>query len=194
MLPLDSRVLRPAAQGQGAELVDLGDEAVDQLRVVADDKHQRGDEPAEAVPAGDWYDWWTGAKLAGGRWIERPVDLATMPIYARAGAVVPLDPVRQYTGQSVDGPTTLRVYPGANGAFTLYDDDGHSTGYRDGSDPKTTWLRFRWEDAGRRLTIEPDARMKRWPGGVRTFSVEADGGDAKPKQVEFRGERVEVTL
>ena len=49
------------------------------------------------LPAGDWYDWWTSEKVVGGRWLDRRVDLATMPIYVRAGAIVPLDPVRQFT-------------------------------------------------------------------------------------------------
>src|SRR6185436_20760142 len=68
------------------------------------------------LPSGAWYDWWTGEKFTGSRWIERPVDLATLPLYVRVGAIVPLDPVRQYTAQSVTGPTALRVHPGANGA------------------------------------------------------------------------------
>jgi alpha-glucosidase/alpha-D-xyloside xylohydrolase len=122
------------------------------------------------------------------------VDLATMPIYVRAGAIIPLDPVRQYTAQAVTQPTTLRVFPGADGTFTLYDDDGQSLGYRDGSDPKIVWLRFRWDDAARRLTVEPDARMKRWPGEVRTFTIEVVGSDAQPKPLEFRGERIAVTF
>ncbi len=112
----------------------------------------------------------------------------------RAGAIIPLDPVRQYTAQPVSEPTTLRVYPGAHGAFTLYDDDGQSLGYRDGSDPKTVWIRFRWDDGARRLTVEPDQRMKHWPGGVRVFAVETADGNGKPKQVEFRGEQVMVDL
>jgi hypothetical protein len=86
------------------------------------------------------------------------------------------------------------VYPGANGTYTLYDDDGQSLGYRDGSDANTIWIRFRWDDAIRRLTVEPDQRMKNWPGGVRIFAVEAAGSDAKPKQVEFSGERVVLSL
>jgi hypothetical protein len=94
----------------------------------------------------------------------------------------------------VTEPTTLRVYPGANGTFTLYDDDGHSLGYRDGSDAKTVWIRLHWDDAARRLTLEPDKRMKQWPGGVRAFTVEVAGGGAKPRRVEFRGERVVVEL
>jgi len=107
---------------------------------------------------------------------------------------VPLEPVRQYTAQPTAQPATLRVHPGADGVFTLYDDDGQSLGYRDGSDAQTTWIRFRWDDGARRLTIEPDARMKRWPGGVRGFVVEVVGSDAKAGPVEFRGERVEVKL
>src|SRR6185437_13372876 len=96
------------------------------------------------LPAGDWFDWWTNEKLSGHRWIDRPVDLATMPIYARAGAIIPFDPVRQYVSQPVNGPTTLKIFPGANGEFTLYDDDGESPRYLNGSDAKTIWIRFRW--------------------------------------------------
>ena len=117
-----------------------------------------------------------------------------MPLYVRAGAIIPLDPVRQFTAQAVTEPTTLRVHPGANGSFTLYDDDGQSLGYRDGSDPKLVWIRIRWEDASRRLTVEPDERMKKWPGGVRLFAAQSAGSDAKPKLIEFRGERVAVDM
>jgi alpha-glucosidase/alpha-D-xyloside xylohydrolase len=146
------------------------------------------------LPAGTWYDWWTSEKVDGQRWLERPIDLATLPLYVRAGAIIPLDSVRQFTVQLVSEPTTLRIFPGANGTFTLYDDDGQSLGYRDGSDTKTIWIRFRWDDAERRLTIEPDQRMKKWPGGTRVFSIESVGSQAKPKQVEFRGARVAATL
>jgi alpha-glucosidase/alpha-D-xyloside xylohydrolase len=146
------------------------------------------------LPEGTWYDWWGGKPVAGKRWVERPVDLATLPLYVRAGAILPLDPVRQYTAQSVPGPTTLRVFPGANGAFTLYDDDGQGLGYRDGSDRKTVWLRVRWDDKARRLTLGPDERGKKWPGGARAFSIEVVGGGAKPKRVEYRGESLEVGL
>ena len=148
------------------------------------------------LPAGTWYDWWTGEATPGGRWVEKPVDMATLPLYVRAGAIVPLDPVRQYTAQPADGPTLLRVYPGAAGQFTLYDDDGASLRYRDGSDDQTVWLHMRWDDAGRRLRIEADERMKKWPGGVRAFQVERIGAAAgtASRRVEFRGEAVDVEL
>jgi alpha-glucosidase (family GH31 glycosyl hydrolase) len=146
------------------------------------------------LPAGTWYDWWTGEKHQGRDWIERPVDLATMPLYARAGAIIPLDPVRQFTSQSVTEPTTLRVFPGANGDFTLYDDDGQTLGYRDGSDPKTIWIHFRWDDASRRLTLEPDERMKKWPDQQRSFAIRIVGSDAPASQVIFRGEKLDVAF
>ncbi|MFB3853818.1 MAG: TIM-barrel domain-containing protein [Vicinamibacterales bacterium] len=104
------------------------------------------------LPKGDWYDWWTNEKVAGGRVIARSVDLETMPIYVRAGAIVAFDPVRQHTSQRVDGPTTLRVYRGASGRFTLYDDDGISQEYLEG---RGTWTSAAWNDSRLELTLAP---------------------------------------
>lgn len=146
------------------------------------------------LPAGEWFDWWTGEKLPGHRWIERPVDLETVPIYVRAGAIIPLDPVRQYIAQAVSEPTTLQVYPGKDGTFTLYDDDGQSLAYLNDADSTTVWIHFHWNDATRQLAIEPDPRMKQWPGGVRTYQVQLVGSNAKPKMVEFRGVPITVNL
>jgi alpha-glucosidase/alpha-D-xyloside xylohydrolase len=146
------------------------------------------------LPAGTWFDWWTDEKVAGQRWIERPVDLETMPIYARAGAIIPLDPVRQFTAQPVSEPATLRVYPGADGTFNLYDDDGQSLGYRDGSDPKMVWIRIHWNDSTHCLTLRPEGRMKHWTGGTRVYAVKVIGSDVEPKRIEFRGTPVEMNL
>jgi len=146
------------------------------------------------LPEGTWFDWWTNEKLAGRRWIERPVNLETMPIYVRAGAIIPLDPVRQFVAQSVSEPTTLRVYPGGDGTFTLYDDDGESLDYLHGADARAIWIRFRWDDGARRLTIEPDPRMKPWSGGTRVYQVQAVGRDSRPERIEFHGVPVAVNL
>ena len=117
------------------------------------------------LPAGDsWYDWWTNAVAAGGQDVIRTVDLATMPIYVRAGAIIPVDPVRQYTAQPVSEPTTLRVYRGANGQYTLYDDDGISQEYLKN---RGTWTRMTWNDNARQLTIEPGA-----PAGATNIAAE----------------------
>jgi alpha-glucosidase/alpha-D-xyloside xylohydrolase len=71
------------------------------------------------LPRGAWFDFWTEKQLEGGREIRRSVDLETMPLYVRAGAVLPMGPVKQYVDEPVDGPLTLTVYPGASGSSFL---------------------------------------------------------------------------
>ena len=143
------------------------------------------------LPAGDWYDWWTNERASGGRTVSRAVDLATMPIYVRAGAIIPVDPVRQYTAEAVSEPTTLRVYRGADGAYTLYEDDGISQDYLRG---RGTWTRMAWNDAARRLTIEPGA-----PTGAtnlpsrRQFNVVLLP-EGTTRNVSYAGTRVLVTF
>jgi alpha-glucosidase/alpha-D-xyloside xylohydrolase len=136
------------------------------------------------LPAGKWYDWWTGKLEAGGRSVQRAVDLATMPIYVRAGAIIPFDPIRQYTAQVVDQPTTLKIYRGANGQYTLYDDDGISLDYLKGSSVETL---IQWEDAAKRLTIEPQAK----DNTKRTFKIELIP-DGVTKNIRYTGQRLEL--
>jgi alpha-glucosidase/alpha-D-xyloside xylohydrolase len=143
------------------------------------------------LPRGDWYDWWTNERAAGGRTVTRPIDLATMPIYVRAGAIVPVDPVRQYTGEPVTEPTTLRVYRGADGAFTFYDDDGVSQDYLR---RRGTWTRITWDDQRGVLALAPGA-----PGGStnvavrRTFRV-VTLPEGTTTVVQYMGTPVRVTV
>jgi hypothetical protein len=112
---------------------------------------------------------------------------------------VPLDPVRQYTAESVDEPTMLRVYEGADGAFTVYDDDGASLAYLAG---EGAWIHMAWNNAERRLTLEPGgpADAKPWSGEPRRFRVELVTGKAPgvtgdaTREIEYRGERVQVQM
>ena len=135
------------------------------------------------LPAGTWYDWWTGQAVQGGKSITREVDLATMPIYVRAGAIIPLDPVRQYTGQKVDKPTTLKIYRGANGNYTLYDDDGISLEYLQGDSVQTL---ITWDDAAKTLSIEPASKQT----ATRTFQVELIP-DGVTRKIQYTGKRLE---
>jgi alpha-glucosidase/alpha-D-xyloside xylohydrolase len=143
------------------------------------------------LPSGDWYDWWTNERSAGGRTVTRPVDLATMPIYVRAGAIVPVDPVRQYTGELVEEPTTIRVYRGVDGQYTLYEDDGISQEYLKG---RGSWTRMSWNERSRQLTLEPGA-----PAGAtnviaeRTFKVQLLP-EGTVKEVRYMGRRVQVAF
>ena len=85
------------------------------------------------LPAGaDWYDFWTGARLHGGQTVHRDAPLDVLPLYVRAGTVLPLGAEEQYTGQYPDAPIELRVYPGSDGEVNLYDDDGTTYRYEKG--------------------------------------------------------------
>ncbi|MEX0907992.1 MAG: TIM-barrel domain-containing protein, partial [Gemmatimonadota bacterium] len=143
------------------------------------------------LPAGQWYDWWTNQQQAGGRTVTRPVDLATMPIYVRAGAIIPFDPVRQYMEQEVSGPTTIKVFPGQNGEFTMYEDDGISLDYIEN---RGTWTRMTWNDTARTLTIEPGtpAGATNVDRGARSFVVELPSGVSRT--VQYNGARVQATF
>jgi alpha-glucosidase/alpha-D-xyloside xylohydrolase len=146
------------------------------------------------LPAGNWFNWWSGEKISGGRWIERSVDLTTMPIYVRAGSIIPPDPVRQYVSQPVSEPTELKIFPGADGEFTLDDDDGESLGYLNGSDSKTVWIHFKWIDRERKLIIERDTRMKQTSVMPRKFLIRLVEETTKPVPTEYRGRQIEVIL
>jgi alpha-glucosidase (family GH31 glycosyl hydrolase) len=143
------------------------------------------------VPKGRWFDFWTAEALDGGREIDRAVDLETIPLYVRAGAVVPMGPVKQFVDEQVDAPLTLVVYPGADGASTVYEDDGRSfDGYRKGAFMR---LHTRWRNAERRLTISLDRNSRMMPPGRRWIEA-VMAGQTSGKKIEFRGQTVEVTL
>jgi alpha-glucosidase/alpha-D-xyloside xylohydrolase len=141
------------------------------------------------LPNGRWYDFWQEAPHDGGREIQRTVDLETMPLFVRAGAILPLGPVKQYTSEPVDAPLELRIYPGADGAFTLYDDDGETFDYERGD-----WMGMdmRWTDRNRRLALSL-TRGSRVRPPSRRLRVRVVGTQAE-RDVVFSGSPIEVTL
>jgi alpha-glucosidase/alpha-D-xyloside xylohydrolase len=140
------------------------------------------------LPKGDWYDFWTNDKHAGGCEMTRAVDLETMPLYVRAGGIVPLDPVRQYTSEPTDEPMTIRIYSGADGTFRLYDDDGKSLDYQDG---QFAWTKIAWDDESRQLTIAPDGGEL--PPKLRPFVLELIPG-GEQKTINYDGRPIEIDL
>ena len=141
------------------------------------------------LPRGDWFDFWSEERVAGGREVTRPVDLATMPLYARAGTILPLGPVKQYTAEKVDAPVTLVVYPGSDGVFTLYEDDGASFDYRRGEFHRTE---MHWNDTQRRLTLRT-AAGSRPPAAPRVFEVRL-AGEKTTHTLRFSGATATVSL
>jgi len=106
-----------------------------------------------------WYDFWTGEKLVGGRNIEADAPLDRLPLYVRAGSIVPLGPEEEYADEKPNGPVELRIYSGADGSFTLYNDEGENYDYERGAHAITT---ISWSDANRTLIF--GARQGSYPG------------------------------
>jgi alpha-glucosidase (family GH31 glycosyl hydrolase) len=142
------------------------------------------------LPPGSWFDFWTEERTDGGKEIDRAVDLATTPLYVRAGAIIPMGPVKQYTAEPVDGPLSVTVYPGADGSFQMFEDDGKSFEYRRGG-----WMGIscKWSDRDRHLTmaVAPGSRMR--APMVRDVVVRVAGGQAT-QSVKFSGRPLSLKL
>jgi alpha-D-xyloside xylohydrolase len=103
------------------------------------------------LPAGcDWHDFHTGERHHGGQTITAAAPLDSIPVFVRAGSIIPLGPVLQSTSEEPCEPIELRVYPGADADFSLYEDAGDGYGYEDG---EFTLTAIHWDDATAQLTI-----------------------------------------
>ncbi len=142
------------------------------------------------LPRGAWFDFWTNERLDGGQEIGRAVDLATMPLFVRAGAIIPMGPVKQYTSEPVDGPLSITVYPGADGTFELFEDDGKSLPSRAGD-----WMgiSMQWTDRERLLTLSLAAGSRMRPPRVRNVEVRLAGAGAA-QVATFSGRTLRVRL
>lgn len=97
-----------------------------------------------------WYDFWTNEKLTGGKTIERESPIDIIPLYVKAGSIIPFGPKVQYSGEKKWDDLEIRVYKGSNGAFVLYEDEFDNYNYEQG---KYTEIKFEWKDSSRTLTI-----------------------------------------
>jgi alpha-D-xyloside xylohydrolase len=146
-----------------------------------------------------WFDFWTGKSFPGGQSIEAPAPIQTLPLFVRAGSIIPLGPPVESTMEKAD-PIELRVYPGASGSFTLYEDEDDNYDYEKGV---YAVIPFRWDDAKKVLSIGP--RQGEFPGMLekRTFRIVwvRDGVGAGPgpsekvdAEVEYDGLLTYVTM
>jgi alpha-D-xyloside xylohydrolase len=115
-----------------------------------------------------WYDFWTGKSFAGGQTVDANAPIDQMPIYVRAGSVVPMGPFLQYSNEKPEDPIELRIYPGANGDFNLYEDDGTTYDYEKGA---YATIKLHWDDQAHVLTIGPRTGMFKGMETKRTINV-----------------------
>ena len=151
------------------------------------------------LPQGKWYDFWSGRSVDGGRIIDADAPLERMPLYVRAGSLVPMGPEVEWASEKPAEPIELRVYPGADGNFTLYEDEGDNYDYEKGA---YATIPFHWDDARKVLTIGD--REGRFPGMLesRTFGIvlvrERHGTgseitDKPDKLVRYSGKQIGIT-
>lgn len=142
------------------------------------------------LPRGSWFDFWTEQRIEGGRELDRAVDLATTPLYARAGCVIPMAPVRQYVAEPSEEPVTLVVYPGADGESSWYEDDGATFDYRKGE-----WMRvlMSWDDSARRLSLRLAPGSKLLGAALKELQLRVAGSEAT-RHVRFTGQPLTVSL
>jgi alpha-D-xyloside xylohydrolase len=148
--------------------------------------------------AAGWYDFWNGAESGGGQTIEVPAPYDALPLYVKAGSIIPFGPELQYTAEKPADPITLYVYTGADGSFTLYEDEGLNYDYEKGA---FTLIPIKWDQARQTLTI--GKRAGSFPGMLtaRTFNVvfvaraKPVGFSFTPKPdhtVSYSGDAVEI--
>ena len=138
-----------------------------------------------------WYDFWTGVRAEGGKTVVAKADIATIPLYVRAGSILPLGPVKQYADAPSDEATEIRVYPGRDGSFELYDDAGDGYDYRSG---QYATVRFTWSDGAHRLDI--GARQGSYAGMASHYSlsVRCGIGAGPVRTLDYAGKAISVSL
>ncbi len=113
-----------------------------------------------------WYDFWTGKQVNGGQTIKTEAPIDKIPLYIKAGSIIPMGPVIQYATEKND-PIEIRIYPGVDGEFTLYEDENDNYNYEKG---KYSTITFKWDDTKKTLLISD--RKGSFPGMIdkRTFN------------------------
>jgi alpha-D-xyloside xylohydrolase len=127
--------------------------------------------------------------MAGGRTVTVAAPIARIPLHVKAGSIIPLGPVLQYASEQPEAPIELRIYPGADGDYTYYEDAGEGWGYERGEYALTD---MHWNDAARKLTIAP--RQGKFPGmkARRRFKVVVVGRDGKATDLVYDGRAMTI--
>jgi len=147
-----------------------------------------------------WIDFWTGEPLKGGQEITRNTPIDILPLYVKAGSIVPLGPFLQYAAEKKPAEMEIRIYPGADGSFTLYEDENDNYDYEKGV---FATISLTWNDQLKELTI--GERKGAYPGMLqnKVFNIIMVGrnkgtGPAIPlkfnKTVKYNGKAISVKM
>jgi len=143
------------------------------------------------LPAGAvWYDFWTNEKINGGQEIAKKTKIDEIPLYIKSGSIMPFGPQVQYATEKKWDNLEIRVYPGANGEFTLYEDENDNYNYEKGA---YSTISFTWNDAKKALTINDRKGTFTGMLAKRKFNIVIVGaGKNYEKVVTYIGKKVVV--
>ena len=136
-----------------------------------------------------WYDFWTGECFRGGRELTLQTTFDRVPMFVRAGSILPLGPEMQYVGEKAWDNLELRIYPGADATFTLYEDEGDSYNYEKGI---YSTIPITWDNATHKLTI--GQRQGSFPGMLQERQFVVTLPDGNPQTVSYNGSPVTIQL
>jgi alpha-glucosidase len=148
--------------------------------LVAPVVHEAAADREVYLPAGEWYDFWTGDRHPGGGAIRVPVTMESLPIYVRAGAFVFRQPVVQHTGEMPGQPLRVMVYPASESHATLYEDDGRTLQYREGN---FAHRHFAQQRDGASCTIRVDPADGRYRPPERSLELHVWWASGEPARV-----------
>jgi alpha-D-xyloside xylohydrolase len=135
-----------------------------------------------------WFDFWTGEKFDGGQSIQVDVLVDKIPVFVKAGAIIPMSKPIQHTKELSKDTINIRVYHGADGDFVLYEDEGDNYKYERGAYSE---IGLRWDDANKILTIEDRKGAFDGMPEVHVFNIIWMNG-LKSELAEYRGKRMEI--
>lgn len=144
----------------------------------------------------DWYDFWTGERIKGGQTVKTDTPLDKIPLFVKSGSILPMGGVVQYSGQKTSEPLEIRIYPGADGYFELYEDEGDNYNYEEGTYSVIT---FRWDNEKMKLTIGD--REGKYPGmfehrkfNIKVIDQNSKGKDMANRNASYEGEKLVIQL
>ena len=138
------------------------------------------------LPKGtDWYDFWNNEKYTGGQTVERETPIDIIPVYVKSGTILPIGPDVQYATEKNWDDMVINIYPGADGSFTLYEDEFDNYNYEQGAFSK---IYFSWNNAHRKLTISK--RNGAYEGLIinRKFTIILP--DGTQREVDYNGKKL----
>ena len=141
----------------------------------------------------NWYDFWTGKRFEGGQTVKAEAPLDRIPLFVKAGSIVPMGPVVQHSAQDSNQELEIRIYEGGNGEFSLYEDEGDNYNYEKG---QFSIILFTWDDATKTLTIADRSGSFQGMLKKRIFNVVLvkEVENMQRKSVDYQGEKTKVSF